>query len=289
MMKILILGYGFIGKYIAQQLELQGHEVFIFSRTVTHTKKNNQIKGDIFNVNDLNRVIIWQPSVIISTVWSTDHDSYIDDSNNINYANFSISLADFCNRIGVKHLIVLGSGAEYGNQKVASIAGITTLNPLSVYAEQKVNAFNSIKNLDKNFRFTWARIFYPYAPNQNSKRIIPYLYSCLINKNEIILRDSTSKFDWISTRDIALAVAWLVNNDSPIEVDIGTSISYTNIELLEEICNVTYLNYKKSMIKSLHVTSNELHAVSRQSPLLQLGWKPLDSLNQGLKWVFSNA
>lgn len=288
-MRILILGYGFIGKYIAHQLESQGYEVLIFSRNISITKKHNQIQGDVFKDDDLNKVISWQPTIIISTVWSTNHDSYPNDSNNINYANFSISLADFCNRIGVKHLIVLGSGAEYGNPKMASSAGATVLNPLSIYAAQKVYAFNSIKEIDKKFRFTWARIFYPYAPNQNPKRLIPYLHSCLINQTQIVLRDSTSKFDWISTRDIALAVAWLVKNDSPIEVDIGTSISHTNIELLEEICNITHLNYKESMMTNLHITSNEVHAASRQSPLLNMGWKPLDSLNDGLKWVFSNA
>jgi nucleoside-diphosphate-sugar epimerase len=288
-MRILILGYGFIGRYIAHELKSQGYEVFIFSKTISMTQKNDQIQGDVFNDDDLNKVIIWQPSIIISTVWSTNYDSYSNDSNNINYANFSISLADFCNRIGVKHLIILGSGAEYGNQKIASSAGTTVLNPLSIYAEQKVYAFNSINEIDKKFRFTWARIFYPYAPDQNPKRLIPYLHSCLINQTQIVLKDSTSKFDWVSTRDIALAVAWLVNNDSPIEVDIGTSIPYTNIELLEEICNVTHLYYRESMIKNLHITSNEVHAVSRQSPLLNMGWKPLDSLNEGLRWVFSNA
>lgn len=288
-MRILILGYGFIGKYIAHQLESQGYEVLILSRNISITKKHNQIQGDVFKDDDLNKVISWQPTIIISTVWSTNHDSYSNDSNNINYANFSISLADFCNRIGVKHLIVLGSGAEYGNPKMASSAGATVLNPLSIYAAQKVYAFNSIKEIDKKFRFTWARIFYPYAPNQNPKRLIPYLHSCLINQTQIVLRDSTSKFDWISTRDIALAVAWLVKNDSPIEVDIGTSISHTNIELLEEICSITHLNYKESMMTNLHITSNEVHAASRQSPLLNMGWKPLDSLNDGLKWVFSNA
>lgn len=288
-MRILILGYGFIGKYIAHQLESQGYEVLILSRNISITKKHNQIQGDVFKDDDLNKVISWQPTIIISTVWSTNYDSYSNDSNNINYANFSISLVDFCNRIGVKHLIVLGSGAEYGNPKMASSAGATVLNPLSIYAAQKVYAFNSIKEIDKKFRFTWARIFYPYAPNQNPKRLIPYLHSCLINQTQIVLRDSTSKFDWISTRDIALAVAWLVKNDSPIEVDIGTSISHTNIELLEEICSITHLNYKESMMTNLHITSNEVHAASRQSPLLNMGWKPLDSLNDGLKWVFSNA
>ena len=148
-MRILILGYGFIGKYIAHQLESQGYEVLIFSRNISITKKHNQIQGDVFKDDDLDKVISWQPTIIISTVWSTNHDSYSNDSNNINYANFSISLVDFCNRIGVKHLIVLGSGAEYGNPKMASSAGATVLNPLSIYAAQKVYAFNSIKEIDK--------------------------------------------------------------------------------------------------------------------------------------------
>ena len=47
-MKVLILGAGFIGRRIVEQLEFEGHEVMTFSRSPTHNRGHNTIIGDIF-------------------------------------------------------------------------------------------------------------------------------------------------------------------------------------------------------------------------------------------------
>ncbi len=182
---------------------------------------------------------------------------------------------------------MLGTCAEYGKQTGPSIAGLTETSPNNLYSQQKVEAFDSVKNKlqGSSIRFTWARLFYPYGPYQHEKRLIPQIVRSLKSQNPIRLSDTTSVYDWISTRDVASAISWIIQYDLPIEIDIGTSIGYTNLSLLmtlEELCQAKN-----------QLTSHEKHSLGvedffvmgKNSPLLASGWLPRDTLQSGLMWA----
>lgn len=180
-MKILVIGNGFLATSIVERLESEGHEILIFSRTRNTGIENKQVLGDIFDFKEFSKVLVWKPQVIIHTAWITTPGVYRNDSSNLQYADFSTSLAKSVTNSDIEHLIILGTCAEYGRQGGPSTAGITMPSPTNLYAQQKVIAFNSAKELlqGSNVRFTWARIFYPYGPNQDEKRLVPQLIHSL--------------------------------------------------------------------------------------------------------------
>jgi nucleoside-diphosphate-sugar epimerase len=285
--KILVIGNGFIAGAIIRKLESQGHELLIFSRSAKSGIGCKQIVGDILNYNDFAQTLTWKPQVIIHTAWVTTHDRYGEDSSNLDYANFTIKLATSIASASVEHLIVLGTCAEYGPQSVASAAGITSMNPLSLYAKQKVLAFNSTKKIlaGTNIRFSWARVFHPYGPNQDEKRLIPYLINSIKSGDQVNLFDTTTILDWITTRDIASAISWIINNDAPIELDIGTSFGYTNLDLLRHLEELVGNSNQWERLTNQVSMSKQVSVVGKGSPLFSLGWRSNDSLNQGLEWV----
>ena len=184
---------------------------------------------------------------------------------------------------------MLGSGAEYGTQSARSTAGVTKLNPENLYAQQKVIAFDSAKEFlsESQVRLTWARVFQPYGPHQDKKRLLPYLIDSLKSGKSIHLVDTSSILDWITTRDLASAIAWIINNVTPMEVDIGTSIGFTNVELLKHLESLLGNSTQWTGQSQQTSTNYQVSLVGKDSPLFKSGWVPQDSLTSGLKWTLN--
>lgn len=288
-MRILVIGNGFIGSVIAERLFTEGHDVHTFSRSLRLGAFYKQSTGDVFKFEDLSNVLHWNPEVIVHTAWITKRDVYRNDPVNLQYAKFTIALAEYVAQSNVRQLIVLGTCAEYGAQENTCIAGITQLSPTNFYAEQKVVSFRSVLGILErtNVKFNWARIFYPYGPYQDKDRLIPFLINSLKESKPIQLVDTNSIYDWVTTRDIASAISWMISHDLPVEVDIGTSQGFTNLQVLAVLERI--LQTKNSLSGSVlcEIDSMEKYVAGVESALFTSGWTPQDSLVTGLKWVIT--
>ena len=289
-MKILVIGNGFIATSVIKRLESENYELLVFSRTSSEKIICQQVLGDIFDFEEFVKVLDWRPQIIIHTAWITTPGAYRDDLSNIKYAQFTADLAKYITHSDVEHLMILGTCAEYGYQGGPSTAGNTIPSPRTLYAEQKVVAFNSVKELMEcsDVRLTWARIFYPYGPNQDQKRLIPHLIHSLKNGEPVVLADTSSIHDWITTRDIASAISWAIHNDLPIEIDVGTSFGFTNLDLLEALEKLLQTTNQLPGYETHSLGHSEFFVASKNSPLFISGWLPADSLGTGLEWVLNS-
>lgn len=288
-MKILVIGNGFIATPLIQKLELEGHELLVYSRTLNENIKSHQILGDIFLFEDFVKTLLWKPQIVIHTAWITTHNRYKNDPSNQQYAQFTTSLAKHIAPTDIEHLIILGTCAEYGRQTEASTAGITRLAPVNFYAQQKVSAFNSVKEIlgGSKVRLTWARIFQPYGPMQDKDRLIPFLTHALKSGARIQLGDTSSIHDWITTRDIASAISWVISHQVSMEVDIGTTFGSTNVDILKKLEELLGNSSQWKQFDTLKYGAGELSIAGKDSPLFASGWAPIDSLHTGLEWTLS--
>lgn len=289
-MKILVIGSGFIATALVQRLESEGHELLIFSRSPNRRIQSQQIMGDIFDFEGFLKILEWKPQIVIHTAWITTPRLYRDDLSNYKYAEFTAELAKNISHSDVEHLIILGTCAEYGHQEKPSTAGVTRLSPSTLYAEQKVTAYKTAKEMlhGSKTRLTWARIFYPYGPHQDKNRLIPQLIQALKNKDTFQLTDKTSIHDWITTRDIASAISWIVKNEVPTEIDVGTSFGFTNLELILTLEKLLQTTLQQPLDLVDETGEGEVLVAGRNSPLFTSGWSPADSLVSGLEWVLSS-
>ena len=287
-MRILVTGNGLLASSIVSQLTEQGHELMVFSRSARPNISCPQVQGDIFDFESFcSAMDKWDPQIVVSTAWITTPGIYRNDALNLKYSDFTKNLADYVKYTNVEHLILLGSCAEYGYQITPSIAGVTKLAPQNLYAEQKVMAMKSARAslISTQVRLTWARVFYPYGPNQDQRRLIPHIVQNLMNQRPIFLDDITSVYDWISARDVASAISWVIEHELPFELDIGTSLGYTNLEILKMA--------EKLLGEKCAINSDDQHKIGlsevlvagKESPLFKSGWEPADSLATGLEWV----
>ena len=289
-MKILVIGNGFLACPIIEKLDSEGHEVNVYSRQVKSNIEVQQIEGNILESEKLQGVFRNNYQVVINTTWITIQNQYRTHESNKDYSRCAISLASRAAQSGVEHFIGFGSCAEYGRQSLPCIAGETLLNPENVYAEQKVKAFQQTRQLlsSTKTRFSWLRIFQPYGLRQDPIRLVPYLINGLKSKSNIELKDKKSILDWVTTRDIASAVSWVLRNSLPSELDIGTSVGHTNLDVLNHLEALLGKAKHFPILKQSTVESPEFLVVGKNSPIFTSGWRPKDTLRSGLEWVVSN-
>jgi nucleoside-diphosphate-sugar epimerase len=286
-MKVLVIGSGFVASPIIEKLESEGHELMVYSRSANPRLNCNQIEGDIFNFMEFVKILNWDPHLVIHTAWITTPGKYKTDPSNFEYTKFTVNLAEAIRDSSVEHLIVLGSCAEYGAQNGPSTAGLTKTSPNLLYSHQKVAAFVAAQEIlqETTTRFTWARLFYPYGQFQHEKRLIPHLIHSLKAGNPIRLADISSVYDWITTRDIASAISWIIKHDLPVEVDIGSSVGVTNLELLLILEELVSIESRFTAAHEHGIGVGDFFVTGKDSPLLISGWQPGDTLRTGLEWV----
>jgi nucleoside-diphosphate-sugar epimerase len=289
-MKILVIGNGFLAAQIVAKLESEGHEILIFSRRRNLGIQIKQVMGDIFDFNNFVKVLDWEPQIVINTAWITTPNLYRSDSLNYQYADFTTKLAESLLGSKVEHLIVLGTCAEYAQRINSNFQGIEVSSLSTLYAEQKIRALNSVNKIleSSEIRFTWARVFFPYGPGQHPLRLIPTLLSSLKTGEPITLSDTSSVNDWITSRDVASAISWIVRHELIAEIDVGTSIGFTNLEILTNIERLLGMNHNQVAEKVHNFGGNQKLVASKDSSLFGTGWTPNDSLVSGLEWVLGS-
>ena len=290
-MKILVVGgNGFLGKAIFDRLSSEGHFVLKMDRNESALDLPNTILGDLSKPESyLDFLENWKPEVVIQCAWVTSQKIYRDSSKNVDYQIDTVKFAADCIKLGVPHFIGMGTCAEYGNQQEPCRAGVTPMRPSDLYGQKKLETFLSIKKLatGSRTRFTWARVFQPYGLGQDMERLIPWASGMLATGKEIVVQNPLSKLDWISTRDISSAISWTISNPLPVEIDIGTGVGTSVLDLLLIIASILGVNSKLIKVESLKMDGlpqNDL-IMSKSSPLLSDGWKPNDMLLNGLRWA----
>jgi nucleoside-diphosphate-sugar epimerase len=279
-MKILILGNGFLGKSLDKYLSEGNYSVILISR-------GTRVGGnffDLFKENTVREVIgLIRPDVVINTIWVTELSVYVDSHLNDDYAKVNIKLGEICIENGIKHFISFGTSAEYGEDPGACNSEKTLCIPESLYAKSKFNAYRGLTEIyaNSNLRFTWVRIFQPYGNFQDSSRFIPTLVRNLRHGIEIKLRNPNSQLDWISSWDITRAIEFLLKNEAPVAVDVGTSNPVYNFEVLNIIAECLGVPSRK-----IEFGLSEARGISRfvsGDAFLLKSWEPQLTLPSGLQ------
>lgn len=292
-MKVLVIGgTGFLGSEIATKFQADGKIVRSLNRSFSPALNIEQFIGDISQPDSYKKLITqWEPEVVIQSAWVTEQESYRDNPSNKLYAQNTLELAEHCFQADTKHFIALGSSAEYGFPKEPCNASSTRTNPQDIYGSYKLWASERLRELADEYsrKISWVRIFQPYGPNQDSTRLIPFAANKLAANETISINNPNTVLDWITSRDVANALAYTVDHDLPEIIDIGTSIGTPVIEMLRKVALLVDADPSLILDNSSANTTPDPYelVVSKNSPLFESGWKPQDSLTTGLSWALS--
>ena len=156
------------------------------------------------------------------------------------------------------------------------------------YSTAKIETFQELSRPYGNDNYTWARIFQPYGLGQDSARYLPYLLESKSRNTEPKIHNPDYFCDWISVKDVAHALRFIIENKLFGPLDIGTGCGTTNLEMAR-IVQGTFDSDASHYFK-VNLGSSRGLVVSSDSRLLQSGWAPTRSLKEEvLQMLMSDA
>jgi len=292
-MKVLVAGGGgFLGAEMITNLIESGFEVKSFGKRISSTIYCEQVIADITNPDSYQKLLsTWKPEVVIQAAWVTDQKTYRMSPLNSEYMDATLRFAEQSYLSNTEHFLALGSSAEYGIPTEPCNALTTPAKPVDEYGTAKLQTLVKLQEMAEKFssKLSWARIFQPYGPNQDSARLLPFAKEELLAGKNVKVARPNMILDWISSRDVASALTYAIRNPINQVFDVGTSIPTSVIQALRTLA--TLLNVNSDLLENDSKESSQdeqfLMVVSKDSPLFKAQWSPQDDLISGLKWTLS--
>ena len=275
-MKILVTGSsGFIGNALSIVLKKNNYDI------IELNSKNSDILNDEF----------WDTiphcEIVIHLAGKTFvPDSWINPTSFIEVNSYgTLKVLEYCRKN--KSKIIYISSYLYGNAKIFPInetAEIYTPNPYAL-SKKIAEEFCIFYANSFSINYVILRPFNVYGPGQNSNFIIPEVINQIFNQKKIYVKDLSPKRDYIYIDDFINAIVnciSIINNDI---INIGSGVSYSVSEIINEIQNIIGTNY--AVICQNNKRQDEIMDtiadISKAKNILK--WEPKITLKEGLKNV----
>jgi nucleoside-diphosphate-sugar epimerase len=301
-------GSGFVGSHLVRRLINDGHEVFVLARETSHWNRLNDCIGAftpvVADINDLealrNIISKVRPEWIFHMANAglyggiSDTDSTVAQTNLIGLMNLLAAASSTPYELFVNG----SSSAEYGPKDEAMHEGMVC-QPMSTYAVTKLAAttYASMIARLQNKPIVSFRIFSPFGPFDEEKRLIPTAIRSLLDGKDVVIAPKVVR-DYIYIDNVidAFIAAVLLPNKEALKgeiLNIGSGQQRSASEVIDLLVG-------KISSKS-KVSWSEQQKRSWESPVWQadmtkthklLGWNLEVSFDAGIlktiSWIKSN-
>lgn len=283
---ILITGAtGFVGSCLMRSLVQDGYDVHIFSRKDSNKWRIDDLLKDVadYSVDLRDLVSVEQtvdnikPSVIFHLATyggfaSQNNIAEIVDSNLMG----TINLVNACAKVGFECFVNTGSSSEYGT-KHEPMKEHDLLEPVGTYGVSKAATTLYCRSvaIEKNLPIITHRLFSPYGPWDDPKRLIPYLISSFLRGKNPNLSVPTSVRDFVYIDDVIEAYMKIANKPSnkSLIYNIGSGEQYTIGQIVELLADITG-----------HNVTPTWRAVNKQRPEPEVWLADIDNAKRYLDW-----
>lgn len=283
-MKVMLTGAsGFVGRYVAKELERQGIEYVSLQRGMISGVRAIQI--DLLGTHELDAMFQkFKPTHLVHLAWYAEHGKYWDSELNLQWVLATRRLVEaFCSS-GGQHVVITGTCAEYDWTHGYCVEDVTPLKPKSLYGICKDTTRRVIELVVEKYcvPLSWARVFFPYGPGEASQRLIPSLFRAF--KKDILPFgvNASSYRDLLHVEDAARAVLACAQSNFVGAVNICSGRPVQISEVVDAIARIN--NSDPEIILKLAPQNQEINnfLVGKNKKLQSLGWKQEIMLGQGL-------
>lgn len=229
---VLITGAtGFIGSRLTARLVEQGREVWALIRPGSDTGRIRELLPALRIISgQLGRPEAWNlgaeekvPPLCVHLAWYAEPGRYLDGIENLELLHDSLKMAQFVAARGCRRLVAAGTSYEY-DTTFGTLAEATPTRPNCLYAAAKLSLFQLLSHLLPRWgmELAWARLFNPYGPGEDSRRLVPSLILALLEDREAPLTGGEQVRDFLHVDDLAAALAEVAQGNLQGPVNIGS-------------------------------------------------------------------
>ena len=305
-MKVLVTGgAGFIGSHVVDRLVNDGHQVRIIDNLSSGTLENilkhlnsgkcEFLKGDIRDPNivakSLNEVeSVVHLAAIISVPLSVKNPELTFDVN----LSGTLNLLRLSAKEGVGRFVFASSCAVYGDPESLPIKEEAATNPISPYAQSKIEAENasidfSERRLLPSVVLRFFNVYGPRQANNDYSGVITRFIDCTKQKLPLtIYGDGSQTRDFVNVNDIIEAiVASLTKAKVKGQVfNIGTGKPTSINELAKTVLDTAGMELQISYKEPRAGEIKDSYADIAKAKMC-LDYKPSVSLKDGLKHLMT--
>lgn len=292
-MRVFLTGAsGFIGAHVTRALLASGHSVMALVKPANPMWRLKDVRGQFTVVTgllgDVETVCAalseFKPDACIHLAWYAEPGKYLHSPENIPSLTDSLSLLQELIRVGCRQVVMAGTCAEY-DADVGYLREDSPTRPSTLYAAAKLSCCllgQQIAAASK-INFAWGRIFYPYGPQEDERRVVPALIRALRAGQAFPATAGEQVRDYVHVEDVAAAFCRLAEKQVSGIFNIASGAPVTIRQLLE---TVGALLGRTDLIQFGAVPYRDwepLFICGDNRRLKALGWMPHYSLVEGLR------
>jgi len=285
-MRVLLTGAtGFVGRYVARELEAHGIG-FITAGRGPGTQDHEHIQADLLFLTDYTGIVrAAKATHLIHLAWYAEHGKYWTHPLNIDWIKATAGLVRaFCQE-GGRHVTVSGTCAEYDWNHGYHTEDITPINPATIYGTAKDATRRMCLSICNEFLvpLAWGRLFFPYGRGEPESRLLPSLAAAFKGERTCFGVNVNSYRDFLHVSDAASALLTISKSKfrGPINISSGEATQIAEVVrlLARKLCVSP-----SSLLALPSERLGESHfIVGCNDRLRQLGWRKKISLSKGLE------
>jgi UDP-glucose 4-epimerase len=254
-MNFLVTGAaGFLGSALANQLAREGHQVRALD-DLSAGDPSALVPEVLFTRGDVNdRPKLWTLLQEVDCVYHLAARVAVPESilypreyNAVNVGG-TVSLMEAMRDVGVRRVVLISSGAVYGDQAVQPLRENAPPNPRSPYAVSKLAAEYYVRTIGDlwGIETVSLRVFNAYGPGQrlppSHPPVIPnYLRQALRGGTLVMHGDGEQTRDYVYLDDVvsAMLAAATAPGVNHLVINIGSGVEVSLRELVRQVILVT--------------------------------------------------
>jgi nucleoside-diphosphate-sugar epimerase len=285
-------GTGLIGRHAVRALLSRGFEVHAAVRTVgDEAAREPRARWSTVEILDPNamRGLIERvkPSHFLHLAWETTHGLFWKSPLNLDWHAASVQALRVFAGLGGRRWVGAGTCAEYdwsANTDTADCREFgTPMRPAQLYGAAKAATYLLSQAIaaELGMSFAWGRIFQPFGPGEDPRRIVPLLVRAHVRGDTVECSQGTQWRDFLSSSDYGEAFAHMCESGIEGAVNLGSGLPTTLRALSERIAG---LAGKSGTVRfgTFHDPGPERLLPNLRRMREELGWAPPSSLDDAL-------
>ena len=296
-MKFLVTGAaGFLGSALANRLVREGHQVRAIDDLSAGDSSRLNPEVEFTRGDVIDRPKLWPLLQDVDYVYHLAAKVSVPESvlnpreyNEVNVGG-TVSVMEAMRDVGVERVVLISSGAVYGDQQDQPLRENTPPDPRSPYAVSKLAAEHYVRTIGTlwGIETVSLRVFNAYGPGQplpaEHPPVIPHFLRLAVRGGTMIIHgDGEQRRDFVFLDDVveAMVAAATAPNVDRLVINVGRGKEVSITTLVQHVAECVGASVDWMFIEDQDPGPSRMRAdISLARKLL--GYKPLVSLAQGL-------